>query len=160
MSRVARAAFADEVDKAPILIPSRSALALLHDRAMTDSRARSRPSPVITLEIAGATVAAPLRARISRRMRRALVGVRTSPVRVHVTFGDVNGPKGGVDVRCAIDVRIPRTAPLHAEALAERDVLAFDLSADVMTRRIAARLLRRQDAARRPKKYYAARRLL
>ena len=93
-------------------------------------------------------------------MRRALVGVRTSPVRVHVTFSDVNGPKGGADVRCAIDVRIPRTAPLHAEALAEGAVLAFDLSADAMTRRIAARLLRRQDVARRPKKYYAARRLL
>jgi len=127
---------------------------------MTDSSVRSRPSPVITLEIAGATVATPFRARIARRMRRALVGVRTSPVRVHVSFADVNGPKGGPDVRCAIDVRIPRTAPLHAEALAERDVLAFELSADAMTRRIAARLLRRQDAARRPKKYYVARRLL
>jgi hypothetical protein len=54
-------------------------------------------------------------------MQRALVGVQTSPINVHVTFADVNGPKGGRDVRCAIDVRIPRTAPIHAEALGERE---------------------------------------
>jgi hypothetical protein len=75
-------------------------------------------------------------------------------------FADVNGPKGGLDVRCAIDVRIPRTAPLHAEALAERDVTAFDRSAAAITRRIAQRFLRRQESERRPKKYYAAKRLL
>ena len=88
------------------------------------------------------------------------MGVRTSPIVAHVTFADVNGPKGGLDVRCAIDVRIPQTAPLHAEELAARDVLAFDRAADVITRRIAQRLERRQESARRPKKYFAATRLL
>jgi len=88
------------------------------------------------------------------------VGVQTSPIDVHVTFADVNGPKGGADIRCAIDVRIPRTAPIHAEAFAERDITAFDRSAAVITRRIAERLRRRQGNERRPKKYYAATRLL
>jgi hypothetical protein len=60
--------------------------------------------------------------------RRALVGVQTGPVRARVSFADVNGPKGGLDVRCAIDVKIPRTAPLHAEETAACDVTAFDLS--------------------------------
>jgi hypothetical protein len=75
-------------------------------------------------------------------------------------FSDVNGPKGGVDVRCAIDVKIPQTAPLHAEEMAERDVVAFDRSAAMISRRIRTRLGRRQESSRRPKKYYAARRLL
>jgi len=87
------------------------------------------------------------------------VGVRTSPIGAHVTLADVNGPKGGLDVRCAIDVRVPRTAPLHAEALAERDVLAFDRAADVITRRIGDQLRRREESARRPKKYFAAKRV-
>ena len=110
--------------------------------------------------MAGNPIAASVRARILRRIRRALVGVQTSPIHAHVTFADVNGPKGGLDVRCAVDVQIPRMAPLHAEALAETELTAFDQSAAVIERRIAQRLLRRQESGRRPKKYYAAKRLL
>ena len=79
---------------------------------------------------------------------------------MRVVFSDVNGPKGGLDVRCAIDVTIPQTAPLHAEETAERDVTAFDRSAAMISRRIRERLGRRQESSRRPKKYYTARRLL
>jgi ribosome-associated translation inhibitor RaiA len=75
-------------------------------------------------------------------------------------FDDVNGPKGGVDVRCAVDIRIPQTAPLHAEQTSERDVTAFDRAAASIARQMRERLGRRQESARRPKKYYAARRLL
>jgi hypothetical protein len=127
---------------------------------MAKSTVRPRPAPQLRLQIAGNPIAPSLRARIARRIRRALVGVQTSPIHAHVTFADVNGPKGGRDVRCAIDVQIPRTAPLHAEALAERDVTAFDQSAAAIARRIAQRLLRRQEGGRRPKKYYTAKRLL
>jgi ribosome-associated translation inhibitor RaiA len=121
---------------------------------------RPRPQSVPTIEITGLAIGQALRARIAQRLRRALVGIRTSPVHVHVTFADVNGPKGGLDVRCAIDVRIPQTPPLHAEEVAERDVTAFDRSATMISRRIAEQVGRRQDSGRRPKKYYTARRLL
>jgi len=127
---------------------------------MTNATARPRALPQLALEIAGLPIAPSLRSRITRRIRRAIVGVQTSPIYVHVAFSDINGPKGGPDVRCAIDVRIPRTASVHAEALAERDLTAFDLSAAVITRRIARRLMRRQDSGRRPKKYYLAKHLL
>ena len=143
-----------------ISLVSISALALLTPRGMTKSTGRPRPAPQVRLEIAGLPIDPSLRARIAQRIRRALVGVQTSPIHAHVTFVDVNGPKGGLDVRCAIDVQIPRTAPLHAEAVAKRDFTAFDRSAAVMTREIAQRLLRRQESGRRPKKYYAAKRLL
>jgi hypothetical protein len=86
--------------------------------------------------------------------------VQTSPVHVRVVFSDVNGPKGGLDVRCAIDVRIPQTPPLHVEETDERDVTAFDRGAAMISRRIREQLGRRQESGRRPKKYYAARRLL
>lgn len=137
-----------------------SAPALLLDLSMTNAAARPRALPQFALEVTGLPIAPSLRSRITRRIRRMIVGVQTSPIHVHVAFADVNGPKGGADIRCAIDIRIPRTAPLHAEALAERDITAFDRSAAVITRRIAQRLLRRQESGRRPKKYYVAKRLL
>jgi hypothetical protein len=127
---------------------------------MKTTNARPRRAPSLTIDITGLPVAALLRAHVARRLRRAVVGVRTSPIVAHVTFADVNGPKGGLDVRCAVDMRIPRAAPLHAEEFAARDVLAFDRAADVITRRIAERVQRRQESARRPKKYFAAKRLL
>jgi ribosome-associated translation inhibitor RaiA len=137
-----------------------SAPVLLTIVDMAKSTVRPRPAPQLRLQITGKPVSPSLRALIARRIRRALVGVQTSPIHAHVSFTDVNGPKGGLDVRCAIDVQIPRTAPLHAEALAERDLTAFDQSAAVIARRIAQRLQRRQESERRPKKYYAAKRLL
>jgi ribosome-associated translation inhibitor RaiA len=112
------------------------------------------------IDIGGLKITPTFRARIARQLRRALASVRTSPVHVRVTFSDVNGPKGGLDVRCAIDVRIPQTAPWHVEEMHERDVTAFDRALATVARRIRERLGRRQQAARRPKKYYAARRLL
>ena len=126
---------------------------------MTKASSRPRPSPVPTIEIAGLAIAPTLRARIVQQIRHALVGVQTSPVHVRITFADVNGPKGGLDVRCAIDVKIPRTAPLHAEETAVSDVNAFDLSEAAISRQIARQLERRQESGRHPKKYYAARRL-
>jgi putative sigma-54 modulation protein len=127
---------------------------------MANTTAVRRPSPSLALAVSGLPIAPALRSRIGRRVRRVLVGVQTGPIDVRVTFADVNGPKGGTDIRCAIDVRIPRTAAVHAEALAERDITAFDRTAAVITRRIAQRLLRRRQSSRRPKKYYAAKRLL
>jgi ribosome-associated translation inhibitor RaiA len=127
---------------------------------MTKKASRPRASSVPLFEIGGLRIPRALRTRIAQRLRRALAGVRTSPVHVRVIFGDVNGPKGGADVRCAIDVKIPQTAPLHAEQTSQRDVTALDRSAALISRQIRERIGRRQESARRPKKYYAARRLL
>jgi putative sigma-54 modulation protein len=124
---------------------------------MTRATSGPRSSPVPTIEIVGLAIAPTLRNRIVRRIRRLLAGVRTNPVVVRVSLADVNGPKGGLDVRCAIDVTVPRTAPFHAEQTAASDVTAFDLSAAAMWRQISRRLERREDSGRHPKKYYAAR---
>ena len=131
------------------------AASVLHD----ERASRPRPSSVPKIEIVGPAIAPTLKTRIVRRIRRALVGVQTGPVHVRVSFADVNGPKGGLDVRCAIDVRIPRTAPFHVEETAVRDVTAFGRSAAAISRQIARQLGRREESGRHPKKYYAARRL-
>ena len=127
---------------------------------MKKAIARPRATAIRTIHTAGLPVSPSLKALVVASLRRALVGVRTSPVHATVTFTDVNGPKGGLDVRCAIDVMVPQTPPLHAEATAERDVTAFQQSAARIAQRIADRLERRREGGRRPKKYYAARRLL
>jgi hypothetical protein len=137
-------------------VPIDPAPALLIQRGMKNDKAR----PSLTLSVTGLPVSPSLRAHIGRRIARALVGVPAGPIAVHVALGDVNGPKGGADIRCTIDVRIPRARALHAEELADRDVVAFDRTADVITREIADRLVRRRENARHPKKYFAARRLL
>jgi len=134
-------------------------IAIAISLGMKKATPRPRPSSVPTIEIVGLTIVPTLSARIVRQMRRVLVGVQTRPVHVRVGFADVNGPKGGLDVRCAIDVKIPRTAPLHAEETATSATSAFDLSSAAISRQIARQLERRQDSGRHPKKYYAARRL-
>ena len=126
---------------------------------MAKANARPRPSSVPTIELAGLAVTPKFRARIVQQIRHALAGVQTSPVHVRVSFADVNGPKGGLDVRCAIDVTIPRMAPLHAEETAASDTNAFDLSEAAISRQIARQLERKEESGRHPKKYYAARRL-
>jgi len=126
---------------------------------MTKAPSRPRPSSVPKIEIVGPAIAPTLKTRIVRRIRRALVGVQTGPVHVRVSVADINGPKGGLDVRCAIDVRIPRAAPFHVEETAVRDVTAFGRSAAAISRQIARQLGRREESGRHPKKYYAARRL-
>lgn len=126
---------------------------------MTKASSRPRSSPVPTIEIAGLAIAPKLRARVVQQIRHVLGGVQTSPVHVRVGFTDVNGPKGGLDVRCTIDVKIPRTAPLHVEETAVSAINAFDLCEATIARQIARQLERRQESGRHPKKYYAARRL-
>jgi putative sigma-54 modulation protein len=128
---------------------------------MKKAIARPRSTPVPTIEITGPGLAITpaLRAHVVERLQHALLGVHTNPVHVRVAFTDVNGPKGGLDVRCAIDVSIPQSPPLHTEEFAVRGINAFDRSAAAITRQIAQQLERRQQSARRPKKYYAAKRL-
>lgn len=50
------------------------------------------------------------RAHIVTRLSRALGRLPLAPVTAHVTFSDVNGPKGGADIRCAVLVALPQPA--------------------------------------------------
>jgi ribosome-associated translation inhibitor RaiA len=94
------------------------------------------------------------------RLRRALDRVRGAPVKAHVTFSDVNGPKGGEDVHCAVLLELPHQAAINVERVATTPQIAFDESCDRLVRRLARARERWQDGRRRPKKYFAAKWLL
>jgi putative sigma-54 modulation protein len=96
---------------------------------------------------------------VRTRMRRVLSRLPVQPVTAHVTFADVNGPKGGNDIRCAVLVALPRQPSIRVERLAPTPRLAFDASYDRVARQLERCRERWQDSRRRPRKYYAARRL-
>ena len=99
-----------------------------------------------------------LRSRIAGEMSAALL--RVKPVAAQVAFFDENGPKGGVAIRCALTVRLPRWPVLRVEQMGETARLAFDGGLVMLKRQIERHSERARDQRRRPKKYYAAKRLL
>jgi hypothetical protein len=58
------------------------------------------------------------RGHVGARMRRVLSRLPVNPVTAHVTFADVNGPKGGNDIRCTVLVELPRQPSIRVERLA------------------------------------------
>lgn len=97
---------------------------------------------------------------VRTRMRRALSRLPFSPVTAHVRFADVNGPKGGDDVRCAVLVGLPHQPSIRVERVAPTCRRAFESSYERLVRQLEERRERWQDDRRHPKKYYAARRVL
>lgn len=84
------------------------------------------------------------RARVEERVRSAL-GTVSSHIRdVAVVLSDVNGPRGGVDKRCLLRVRLAAGGPeVVTQALAEAPVLAA-ANAARRARTSAFRRLRRR----------------
>ena len=117
-------------------------------------------SALIAIAIEGMVSDRILRARVARRVRRALARLGQTPLSAHVHFTDENGPKGGVSVRCALTIPLPRRAPVHVAHVAETLTVAFDGALDTVEQRLAQTRRRERTVGRRPKKYYAAKRAL
>jgi ribosome-associated translation inhibitor RaiA len=122
--------------------------------------ARKPTSALIAIDIEGIVTEPALRGRFARRMRQALARLALAPTSVRIDLTDLSGPKGGVDHRCAMTVRLPRRAPIHVEHVAETSLTAFDGALDTLEQRLARMRKRAREAGRRPKKYYAAKRAL
>lgn len=101
-----------------------------------------------------------LRRLIERKLEALKTRLRRPPVHVRVGFTDENGPKGGVDTRCAITVEWPRRPALHAEDVAATPRHALDAAFEAVERLLLKELDRQREQRRRPKKYFLARRLL
>ena len=112
----------------------------------------------MTIHIRGIPNDLALRSRVAREMNAALL--RVKPVAAQVAFFDENGPKGGIAIRCALTVRLPRWPILRLEQVGETARLAFDGGLAMLKRQIERHRERARDQRRRPKKYYAAKRLL
>jgi ribosome-associated translation inhibitor RaiA len=85
------------------------------------------------------------RGHVGARMRRVLSRLPVNPVTAHVTFADVNGPKGGNDIRCTVLVELPRQPSIRVERLAPTPRLAFDASYDRVVRQLEQYRERWQD---------------
>jgi hypothetical protein len=112
------------------------------------------------LEIRGITGNRALRAHIVEALDHTLERLGMAPVGAQVSFDDQNGPKGGVAIRCLIEIRVPRRPPLDVRHAAESAQLAFDGALGRIDRRLGRDRARRRARSRHPKKYYAAKRAL
>lgn len=114
----------------------------------------------MVIEIQGVEREKALRARAVKLIGAALESITRTPVKAKVTFFDDNGPKGGLGMRCAVDVRLPFRPAIRVEQVAETSRLAFDGAFAALERRLERDRERDRDNKRRPKKYFVAKRLL
>jgi ribosome-associated translation inhibitor RaiA len=114
----------------------------------------------MAIEIQGLPVTGALRTRVLKQIGDALRPLSVAPVTARVTFVDVNGPKGGLGIRCAVTLKLPRRPAIRAETLASTPRRAFDGTFATLERQLAKYREIRSERARRPKKYFVAKRLL
>jgi ribosome-associated translation inhibitor RaiA len=113
----------------------------------------------MTIDIRGIAVSRLVEAHVTKRMTAALTRLAVKPVGAQVVFHDENGPKGGIDIRCAVSVRLPYRPSVRVEHMGETPRLAFDAAFAVLERQLERYLERARESRRRPKKYYVAKRL-
>jgi ribosome hibernation promoting factor len=114
----------------------------------------------MTIDIRGIPGNRTLTAHVEQRMGFALARLHVEPVGAEVLFLDENGAKGGIDVRCAVTVRLPYRQPVRVEHLATAPRVAFDEAFRVLERQLERYVDRDRESRRRPKKYFVAKRML
>jgi ribosome-associated translation inhibitor RaiA len=111
------------------------------------------------IEIRGIPGDPALQAHVRVQLTRTLERLSTKPTAADIGFTDENGPKGGVDIRCALTLHVPRRRTLHVDHVAETARLAFDGGFERLERQLGRERARARVQRRRPKKYYMAKRL-
>jgi putative sigma-54 modulation protein len=106
--------------------------------------------------IQGITTADPLRDVAEQKLEAVLRRGRIRATSSVVAFTDVNGPKGGVDIRCRVTVEAPGRPAQNASALAAEARLALDGALEALERELTRERGKRRDLSRRPKKYFVA----
>lgn len=96
-----------------------------------------------------------LREHVARRLAYALNHGLDSISRIVVRLSDVNGPRGGVDKRCGIEIRVKGTPAVAIEDTEADLYVAIDRAAERAGRTLDRRLARRREfpvvsAARQP----------
>ncbi|MDQ2642722.1 MAG: HPF/RaiA family ribosome-associated protein [Myxococcota bacterium] len=94
------------------------------------------------------TLGAGFQTFIENRLAAILRGHHARIERVAVRFEDLNGPKGGDDTACRIQVTIAGQQPLVVEARAEGEEHAFRLAVPKLTAALNRQLERRRERPR------------
>ncbi|WP_291015107.1 hypothetical protein [Hydrogenophaga sp.] len=76
------------------------------------------------------------------RMRRALRRLHGAVAQVCVQLEDINGPDGGVDKRCRVEVAVPGQEPVAVTATARSWQASIDAAATVLRQRLISRTAR------------------
>ncbi len=92
--------------------------------AMASKEARGRLRKV---EVRAAAASASTKRLVRERLDRAFGHWAKLLTRIVVRFEDLNGPRGGVDCRCAIDVHPAGLDPVHYESTARNEELALGM---------------------------------
>jgi ribosome-associated translation inhibitor RaiA len=106
--------------------------------------------------IQGITTADPLLDVVEQKLQAVLRRGRVRATSAVVAFTDVNGPKGGVDIRCRVTVEAPGRPAQNASAYGTEARLALDGALEALERGLNRDRGKRRDLSRRPKKYFIA----
>ena len=90
----------------------------------------------------GLSISLGLQDYIKRRLRFALDHFRKRIRQVHVTLGDLNGPRGGIDKYCKLAISLDRSSTIVVESQASNGYVAIDYVADKAATYIGRRLKR------------------
>ena len=108
------------------------------------------------IEFRGGAAGRAIRARVTAGLAHVFASLPVEPTSVRIAFTDENGPKGGVAIRCALEVRLPRRPAVHVEEMASTPRLALDAGLAKLEHRLRRIRQTARASKRRPKKYYAA----
>ena len=90
-----------------------------------------------------------LRDHVAKRLAYALNHTRDIVVRIVVRLSDVNGPRGGVDKRCGIEVRLKGASAIAIDDTQADLYVAIDRAAERTGRTLDRRIARRHQLATR-----------
>ena len=102
----------------------------------------------IEIQARGFTLTQALRGYVERRLRFALSARDTRIERVRVRLSDINGPRGGCDKRCQVQVMLPGQAAVVVEDTESNLYVAVDRASDRARRTLTRRLARQRDKDR------------
>ncbi len=88
-----------------------------------------------------------LREHVARRLAYALNHGLDSISKIVVRLSDVNGPRGGVDKRCGIEIRLKGSTAVAIEDTEADLYVAIDRAAERAGRTLDRRLARRREFA-------------
>ena len=102
----------------------------------------------LEIRSAGASLTEAIREWAKSRILFAVGRFSSRVEAVKVVLGDVNGPRGGVDQRCVVEVRVRSGGTLVAEVVDTDLYAAISRAADRAARRVRDTLARAADARR------------
>ena len=102
----------------------------------------------LEIQARGFTLTQALRGYVERRLHFALSARYALIERVRVRLSDINGPRGGCDKRCHVQVLLPGQTPVVIEDTETNLYVAIDRASDRARRTLTRRLSRQRDKDR------------